>query len=154
MIDPGLMDLNGTSEDALEWDETDISNKLISMNEESNDLDQESQPVMPSLNLEETGSENPSYEEAGDHGASQYASSITAPSSPHVYQVYSLHNVELYEDSHIPFLKNNPKFTSMTQSQQRLFLFIYQIFARSSRGYQFGEALPMPWRRHEPKFRQ
>ncbi|KAB0369343.1 hypothetical protein FD755_019348 [Muntiacus reevesi] len=116
VIDPGLMDLNGTSEDALEWDETDISNKLISLNEESNDLDQESQPVMPSLNLDETGSENPSYEEeAGDHGASQYASSITAPSSPHVYQVYSLHNVELYEDSHIPFLKNNPKFTSMTQ---------------------------------------
>uniref|UniRef100_A0A8C6E223 A-kinase anchor protein 6 n=1 Tax=Moschus moschiferus TaxID=68415 RepID=A0A8C6E223_MOSMO len=116
VIDPGLMDLNGTNEDALEWDETDISNKLISLNEESNDLDQESQPVMPSLNLEETGSENPSYEEeAGDHGASQYASSITAPSSPHIYQVYSLHNVELYEDSHIPFLKNNPQFTSMTQ---------------------------------------
>ena len=116
VIDPGLMDLNGTSEDALEWDETDISNKLISLNEESNDLDQESQPVMPSLNLKETGSENPSYEEeAGGHGASQFASSITAPSSPHVYQVYSLHNVELYEDSHIPFLKNNPKFTSMTQ---------------------------------------
>ncbi|KAI4535325.1 hypothetical protein MG293_014551 [Ovis ammon polii] len=116
VIDPGLMDLNGTSEDALEWDETDISNKLISLNEELNDLDQESQPVMPSLNLEETGSENPRYEEeAGGHGASQYASSVTAPSSPHVYQVYSLHNVELYEDSHIPFLKNNPKFTSMTQ---------------------------------------
>lgn len=56
-------------------------------------LDQESQPVMPSLNLEETGSENPRYEEeAGGHGASQYASSVTAPSSPHVYQVYSLHN--------------------------------------------------------------
>lgn len=116
MIDPGLMDLNGTSEDALEWDETDISNKLISLNEELNDLDQESQPAMPSLNLKETDSENPSYEEeAGGHGASQFASSITAPSSPHVYQVYSLHNVELYEDSHIPFLKNNPKFTSMTQ---------------------------------------
>ena len=116
VIDPGLMDLNGTSEDALEWDETDISNKLISLNEESNDLDQESQPVRPSLNLKETGSENPSCEEeAGGHRASQYASSITAPSSPHVYQVYSLHNVELYEDSHIPFLKNNPKFTSMTQ---------------------------------------
>ncbi|XP_057577854.1 A-kinase anchor protein 6 isoform X2 [Hippopotamus amphibius kiboko] len=116
VIDPGLMDLNGTSEDALEWDETDISNKLISLNEESNDLDQESQPGMPSLKLEETGSEDPGYEEeAGDHGTSQYASSITAPSSPHIYQVYSLHNVELYEDNHIPFLKNSPKFTSMTQ---------------------------------------
>nr|XP_027785340.1 A-kinase anchor protein 6 [Marmota flaviventris] len=116
VIDPGLMDLNGMSEDALEWDETDISNKLISLNEESNDLDQEPQSVMPSSKLEETSSEDPGYEEeAGDHGGSQYASNITAPPSPHIYQVYSLHNVELYDDSHIPFLKNNPKFTGMTQ---------------------------------------
>lgn len=116
VIDPGLMDLNGTSEDALEWDETDISNKLISLNEEANDVDQEPQPVRPSLKLEETSSEDPGYaEDAGDHLGSQYASSITAPSSPHIYQVYSLHNVELYEDSHIPFLKNNPKFTSVPQ---------------------------------------
>ncbi|XP_042798872.1 A-kinase anchor protein 6 isoform X1 [Panthera leo] len=116
VIDPGLMDLNGTSEDALEWDETDISNKLISLNEESNDLDQEPQSLMPSLKLEEIGGEDPGYEEeAGDHGGSQYASSVTVPSSPHIYQVYSLHNVELYEDSSMPFLKNNPKFTSMTQ---------------------------------------
>ncbi|XP_064341953.1 A-kinase anchor protein 6 isoform X2 [Camelus dromedarius] len=116
VIDPGLMDLNGTSEDALEWDETDISNKLISLNEESNDLEQESQPVMPSLKLEEAGSEDPGYEEeASDQGASQCTSSITAPSSPHIYQVYSLHNVELYEDNHIPFLKNSPNFSGMTQ---------------------------------------
>ncbi|KAF6350732.1 A-kinase anchoring protein 6 [Rhinolophus ferrumequinum] len=116
VIDPGLMDLNGTSEDALEWDETDISNKLISLNEDSNDLDQEPRPVMPSLKLEETGSEDPGYEEeAGDTGGSQYATSITAPSSPHIYQVYSLHNVKLYEDNHMPFLKNNPKFTSLPQ---------------------------------------
>ncbi|XP_008155410.2 A-kinase anchor protein 6 [Eptesicus fuscus] len=116
VIDPGLMDLTGTSEDALEWDETDISNKLISLNEDSNDLNQEPQPVMPSLKPEETGSEDPGYEEeAGDCGGSQYASSITAPSSPHIYQVYSLHNVELYDDNHMPFLKNNPTLTSMTQ---------------------------------------
>lgn len=116
MIDPGLMDLNGTSEDALEWDETDISNKLISLNEESNDLDQEPRSTMPSLKLEETGCEGPGDEEkADDRAGSQYTSSITAPSSPHVYQVYSLHNVELYEDNHMPFLKNSPKLTSTTQ---------------------------------------
>lgn len=116
VIDPGLMDLTGTSEDALEWDETDINNKLISLNEDSNDLNQEPQPAMPSLKPEETGSEDPGYEEeAGDPGGSQYASRITAPSSPHVYQVYSLHNVELYDDNHMPFLKNNPTLTSMTQ---------------------------------------
>ncbi|XP_007516888.1 A-kinase anchor protein 6 isoform X2 [Erinaceus europaeus] len=114
VIDPGLMDLNGTSEDALEWDETDISNKLISLNEEVSDLEQEPQPVMPSMNLEETGSEDPGYEEeSSDHAGSQYATSITAPSSPHIYQVYSLHNVELCEDSRIPFLKNGSKFTNM-----------------------------------------
>ncbi|KAM6180826.1 A-kinase anchor protein 6 [Erethizon dorsatum] len=116
VIDPGLMDLNGMSEDALEWDETDISNKLISLNEEPNDLDQDPQPVMPSLKCEETSSEDPGYEEgAGDHGGSQCPSNITAPSNPHIYQVYSLHNIELYEDQHLPFLKNNPNFTSMTQ---------------------------------------
>uniref|UniRef100_A0A0P6JAS2 A-kinase anchor protein 6 n=1 Tax=Heterocephalus glaber TaxID=10181 RepID=A0A0P6JAS2_HETGA len=116
VIDPGLMDLNGMSEDALEWDETDISNKLISLNEESNDLDQEPQSVMPSLKCEETSSEDPGYEEGtGDHGGSPCPSNIIAPSSPHIYQVYSLHNVELYEDSHLPFLKNNPNFTSMAQ---------------------------------------
>ncbi|XP_069320187.1 A-kinase anchor protein 6 [Eulemur rufifrons] len=116
VIDPGLMDLNGMSEDALEWDETDISNKLISLNEESNDLDHEPQPVIPSLKLEEISSEDPGYEEeTGDHGGSRYASNITVSSSPHIYQVYSLHNVELYEENHVPFLKNNPKFTGMTQ---------------------------------------
>ncbi|XP_076983104.1 A-kinase anchor protein 6 isoform X2 [Tamandua tetradactyla] len=112
VIDPGLMDLNGMSEDALEWDETDI----ISLNEESNDLDQEQKPAMPSLKTEDTGSEDPGCEEdAGDRGGSRYTSSITAPSSPHIYQVYSLHNVELYEDNHMPFLRNNPKFPSLTQ---------------------------------------
>ncbi|KAK7836023.1 hypothetical protein U0070_004114 [Myodes glareolus] len=115
VIDPGLMDLNGMSEDALEWDETDISNKLISLHEESNDLDQDPEPVIPSVNLEETRHQDPGYEEeAGDCG-SQYTSNITAPSSPHVYQVYSLHNVELHKDSHTPFLKSSPKLPGTAQ---------------------------------------
>ncbi|XP_004698994.1 A-kinase anchor protein 6 [Echinops telfairi] len=115
-IDPGVMDLNGTTDDALEWDETDISHKLISLNEESNDLDQEHPAGMPTLNLEEAGGEDPGCEEEAGHlGGPHYASSITAPSSPHVYQVYSLHNVELYQDTHTPFLKNHPKLTGVTQ---------------------------------------
>uniref|UniRef100_A0A8C6RDJ2 A-kinase anchor protein 6 n=1 Tax=Nannospalax galili TaxID=1026970 RepID=A0A8C6RDJ2_NANGA len=114
VIDPGLMDLNGMGEDALEWDETDIRNKLISVTEESSDPDQD--PHTPSLKLEETYRENPGYEEeAGDHWGSQYTSDITAPSSPHIYQVYSLHNVQLSEESHVPFLKNNPKFAGTAQ---------------------------------------
>ncbi|XP_012888905.1 PREDICTED: A-kinase anchor protein 6 [Dipodomys ordii] len=117
VIEPGLMDLNGMSEDALEWDETDINNKLISLNEELNDPDLKLQPVMPSLKLEETGNEDRGYEEeASDHGESQHTSNVAAPSSPPIYQVYSLHNIELCEDSHMPFLKNNQKFIGMTQS--------------------------------------
>ncbi|XP_031212322.1 A-kinase anchor protein 6 isoform X2 [Mastomys coucha] len=116
VIDPGLMDLNGMSEDALEWDETDISNKLISVHEESNDLDQDLEPMIPTVKLEETQHKDSGYEEeAGDCGGSQYTSNITAPSSPHIYQVYSLHNVELHEDSHTPFLKSSPKFTGTSQ---------------------------------------
>lgn len=116
VIDPGLMDLNGMSEDALEWDETDISNKLISVHEESNDLDQDPEPMLPAVKLEETHHKDSGYEEeAGDCGGSPYTSNITAPSSPHIYQVYSLHNVELHEDSHTPFLKSSPKFTGTTQ---------------------------------------
>lgn len=116
MIDPGLMDLNGMSEDALEWDETDISNKLISLHEESNDLDQDPEPIIPSLKLEETHHQDPGYEDdAGDCGGSQYTSNITAPSSPHIYQVYSLHNVALHKDSHTPFLNSSPKLTGTAQ---------------------------------------
>ncbi|KAL1790128.1 A-kinase anchor protein 6 isoform X1 [Sigmodon hispidus] len=115
-IDPGLMDLSGMSEDALEWDETDISNKLISLHEESNDLDQDPESITPSVKLEETHPQDPGYEEeADDHGVSKYTSNITAPSSPHIYQVYSLHNVALHKDNHTPFLKSSPKLTDTAQ---------------------------------------
>ncbi|XP_034370427.1 A-kinase anchor protein 6 isoform X2 [Arvicanthis niloticus] len=116
VIDPGLMDLNGMSDDALEWDETDISNKLISVHEESNDLDQDPEPMVPTVKLEETHHKDSGYEEeAGDCGGSLYTSTITASPSLHIYQVYSLHNVELHEDSHTPFLKSSPKFTGTSQ---------------------------------------
>ncbi|XP_021057503.1 A-kinase anchor protein 6 isoform X2 [Mus pahari] len=116
VIDPGLMDLNGLSEDALEWDETDISNELLSVHGESNSLDQDPEPMVPTVTLEDTHHKDSGYEEeAGDSGGSQYTSNITAPSSPHIYQVYSLHNVEFHEDSHTPFLKNSPKFTGTAQ---------------------------------------
>ncbi|XP_072479391.1 A-kinase anchor protein 6 isoform X1 [Notamacropus eugenii] len=120
VIDHGLMDLNGTSEDALEWDETDISNKLISLSEEFSDLDPEHTHAntIPNLKseMEDASSEDRSYEEyASDQRGSHYGASITAPSSPHIYQVYSLHNVELYEDNHMPFLKTSPKLPRITQ---------------------------------------
>ncbi|KAM4899384.1 A-kinase anchor protein 6 isoform 2-T2 [Sylvia borin] len=119
VIDPSLMDLNGPSEDALEWDETDISNKLISIHEDLSDPDQE-------LNKDDL-SQKPASEECGDndvnedesinnHGISLYCPNITSPPNPHIYQVYSLHNIELSEKKHMPFLKKTSRLSSVMQS--------------------------------------
>ncbi|NWX42113.1 AKAP6 protein, partial [Steatornis caripensis] len=119
VVDPSLMDLNGPSEDALEWDETDISNKLISIHEDLCDPDQE-------LKKEDL-SQTPASGECGDNdvnedgstsdrGSPLYCPSITSPPNPHIYQVYSLHNIELSEKKHMPFLKKTSKLCSITQS--------------------------------------
>ncbi|XP_074853652.1 A-kinase anchor protein 6 [Carettochelys insculpta] len=118
VIDPGFMDLNGPIEDALEWDETDISHKLISINEELNELDQEEKDH-PKHNsaLEESGSNDLNREEnISDHETPLYCSSIASSPSPHIYQVYSLHNVEISGIKHTPFLKKISNFPSVTQS--------------------------------------
>ncbi|NWR10420.1 AKAP6 protein, partial [Paradoxornis webbianus] len=119
VIDPSLMDLNGPSEDALEWDETDISNKLISIHEDLSDPDQE-------LNKDDLN-QKPASEECGDndvnedesinnHGISLYCPNITSPPNPHIYQVYSLHNIELSEKKHMPFLKKTSRLSNVMQS--------------------------------------
>ncbi|XP_054131156.1 A-kinase anchor protein 6 isoform X4 [Melozone crissalis] len=119
VIDPSLMDLNGPNEDALEWDETDISNKLISIHEDLSDPDQE-------LNKDDLN-QKPASEECGDndvnedenisnHGIPLYCPNITSPPNPHIYQVYSLHNIELSEKNHNPFLKKTSRFSSVMQS--------------------------------------
>ncbi|OXB66051.1 hypothetical protein ASZ78_001538 [Callipepla squamata] len=119
VIDPSLMDLNGPSEDALEWDETDISNKLISVNEDLSDPEQELKK--DDLNQKSTSGECGSNkvnedENISDRGSPVYCSSITSPPNPHIYQVYSLHNIELSEKKHMPFLKKGSKLSSVTQS--------------------------------------
>ncbi|KFV46122.1 A-kinase anchor protein 6, partial [Tyto alba] len=119
VIDPSLMDLNGPSEDALEWDETDISNKLISVHEDLSDPDQE-------LKKDDL-SQTPASGECGDNdvnedksisdrGSPLYCPSITSSPNPHIYQVYSLHNIELSEKKHMPFLKKTSKLSNVTQS--------------------------------------
>ncbi|XP_069714524.1 A-kinase anchor protein 6 isoform X1 [Phaenicophaeus curvirostris] len=118
VIDPSLMDLNGPSEDALEWDETDISNKLISIHEDLSDPDQELKK--DDLNQKpasgECGDNNVNEDESvSDHGSPLYCPNITSP-NPHIYQVYSLHNIELSEKNHIPFFKKNSKLSNVTQS--------------------------------------
>ncbi|XP_009081847.1 PREDICTED: A-kinase anchor protein 6, partial [Acanthisitta chloris] len=119
VIDPSLMDLNGQSEDALEWDETDISNKLISIHEDLSDPDQElkkdglnQQPVSG-----ECGDNDVNEDESiSNRGSPLYCPNITSPPNPHIYQVYSLHNIELSEKKHMPFLKKTSKLSSVTQS--------------------------------------
>uniref|UniRef100_A0A8U7MHA4 A-kinase anchoring protein 6 n=1 Tax=Corvus moneduloides TaxID=1196302 RepID=A0A8U7MHA4_CORMO len=118
VIDPSLMDLNGPSEDALEWDETDISNKLISIHEDLSDPDQE---------LKDDLNQKPASEECGDNDVNEdenisnrgiplYSPNITSPPNPHIYQVYSLHNIELSEKKHMPFLKKTSRLSDVMQS--------------------------------------
>ncbi|NXL47702.1 AKAP6 protein, partial [Podilymbus podiceps] len=119
VIDPSLMDLNGSSEDALEWDETDISNKLISVHEDLSDPDQElkkedlsQKPVSGECGDNDVNED----ERISDHGSPHYCPSITSPPNPHIYQVYSLHNIELSEKTHMPFLKKTSKLANVTQT--------------------------------------
>ncbi|KFP41492.1 A-kinase anchor protein 6, partial [Chlamydotis macqueenii] len=119
VIDTSLMDLNGPSEDALEWDETDISNKLISIHEDLSDLDQElnkdDRSQKPASG--ECGDNNVNEDESiSDRGSPLYCPSITSPPNPHIYQVYSLHNIELSEKKYMPFLKKTSKLSNVTQS--------------------------------------
>ncbi|XP_064316307.1 A-kinase anchor protein 6 isoform X3 [Phalacrocorax carbo] len=119
VIDPSLMDLNGPSEDALEWDETDISNKLISIHEDLSDPDQElkTDDLSQKPASGECGDNNENEDESiSDRGSPLYCPSITSPPNPHIYQVYSLHNIELSEKKHMPFLKKTSKLSSVTQS--------------------------------------
>ncbi|XP_030904984.1 A-kinase anchor protein 6 [Melopsittacus undulatus] len=119
VIDASVMDLNGSSEDALEWDETDISNKLISIHEDLSVPDQElkKDELRQKPSLGESGFNDVNEDESiGDCGSPLYCPSITSPPNPHIYQVYSLHNIELSEKKHMPFLKKTSKLSSVTQS--------------------------------------
>uniref|UniRef100_U3J6E1 A-kinase anchor protein 6 n=1 Tax=Anas platyrhynchos platyrhynchos TaxID=8840 RepID=U3J6E1_ANAPP len=118
VIDASLMDLNGPSEDALEWDETDISNKLISVHEDLSDPDQEQKKddLSQKTASGECGDDVNEDESISDHGSPLYCPTITSPPNPHIYQVYSLHNIELSEKKHMPFLKKTSKLSSVTQS--------------------------------------
>ncbi|KAH0620549.1 hypothetical protein JD844_021124 [Phrynosoma platyrhinos] len=108
------MELSGTNEDALEWDEMDISNKLISINEEFSEFDQELKQDDTKLNSPaEACTFNTSPKQDGSpsiHENCLDSSSVTATPGPQVYQVYSLHHVELSGQKHISLMKrgSNP----------------------------------------------
>ncbi|XP_060118472.1 A-kinase anchor protein 6 isoform X2 [Heteronotia binoei] len=116
VIDPGLMELNGTSEDALEWDEMDISNKLISINEEFNEDQELKDDTKLNPASEACANNSPKQEENSDIHEN-YLSSPTATKSPgpQIYQVYSLHNVELSGINQTSLMKETSKFPGVTQ---------------------------------------
>ncbi|XP_039597395.1 A-kinase anchor protein 6 [Polypterus senegalus] len=87
IVEPALLDLNSTTEDSWEWDETDISNNLISIDMESCDFEGAPSRTPDSV--------------AHDVCMDRYehtpgASLCLPPTHPQIYQVYSLHGVELY----------------------------------------------------------
>ncbi|KAM6462236.1 A-kinase anchor protein 6 isoform 3-T4 [Liasis olivaceus] len=115
VIDPGLMELSSTSEDALEWDEMDISNKLISINEEFSEPEPKQDDTK--LNSPSEIPDNGSPKQEGTptvHGDCLSNPRETSSSGPHVYQVYSLHDVELSRKNHISLMENLSKGPSLT----------------------------------------
>lgn len=85
MIEPSLIDLRGSSEDSWEWDEMDMS--IVNM--ESHESE------------EQNHSENHQEEHLGGTCPTQNRTGLNAlqsnPPTSHVYQVFSLHSVELYQ---------------------------------------------------------
>ncbi|XP_061467594.1 A-kinase anchor protein 6-like [Rhineura floridana] len=117
VIDPSLMELNAANEDALEWDEMDISNTLISINEVFNELDQELKQNDTKLNSppEACDSDSPKKEENPIVSENCPSSpGATTSLGPQVYQVYSLHNVELSGKNHVSLMKKTCKSPSLT----------------------------------------
>ncbi|XP_069494566.1 A-kinase anchor protein 6 [Ambystoma mexicanum] len=110
LLDSEWIDLNGTGEDAWEWDETDISPKLIGLNEDSCNPSREAQPPVPHLQLD-APQDSENEEDYGVDGTSPlYCPRFSAPFAPPVYQVYNLHNVELFNRNPMSHLKKPPLF--------------------------------------------
>ncbi|XP_067894445.1 A-kinase anchor protein 6 [Heterodontus francisci] len=114
-IEPGLMDLNVLGEDSLEWDETDMSNNLIGIQDETLDLACEQNDISkfspgPINNLAD---ELMLDQYTSGPGESLYSPG-EAPSSscPLTYQVHSRHNMQLHGKNHTSFLKNASNFSN------------------------------------------
>ncbi|XP_078515516.1 A-kinase anchor protein 6 [Lissotriton helveticus] len=104
LLDSDWMDLNGMGEDAWEWDETDFRPKMIG--EDSSDVNQKPQPAPPRLEMDASIDAETEEDNVGDHLLSLCGPRVTAPVAPPIYQVYSLHNVELFNRQ--PYLQKPP----------------------------------------------
>nr|XP_029531880.1 A-kinase anchor protein 6-like [Oncorhynchus nerka] len=106
IVEAGLMDLHGPAEDSWEWDEMDMAIvEYMEPQEFDNkqNAECESGPGSPGTGLDYDMSE--SSPRVTQRGMSLNESSRMTPLSSHcpsVYQVYSLHNVQLYRQPHYP----------------------------------------------------
>ncbi|KAG7328349.1 hypothetical protein KOW79_008293 [Hemibagrus wyckioides] len=102
LIEPSLMDLRGSAEDSWEWDEMDMT--IVNM--ESQESDQESH------------SEKHQEEHLGETCPTQNRMSLNElqfnPPISRVYQVFSLHSFELYQQP-----QYNQKIFSYTQAKPK-----------------------------------
>uniref|UniRef100_UPI00398F1E06 A-kinase anchor protein 6 isoform X2 n=1 Tax=Pristiophorus japonicus TaxID=55135 RepID=UPI00398F1E06 len=117
-IEPGLMDLNVLGEDSLEWDETDMSNNLIGIQDETLDLACQQN----NISKFSPGPVNTFADElmldqyTSGPGESLYSPGETPSSScPHTNQVYNLHNIQLHQRDHTSFFKNFSNFSNSKQ---------------------------------------
>ncbi|XP_041070657.1 A-kinase anchor protein 6 isoform X2 [Carcharodon carcharias] len=114
-IESSLMDLNVLHEDSLEWDEMDMSNNLIGIQDETPDLACEQNDISkfspgPINNLAD---ELMLDQYTSGPGESLYSPGEASSSScPHINQVYSRHNVQLNGKNHMSFCKNASIFSS------------------------------------------
>ncbi|XP_045579556.1 A-kinase anchor protein 6 isoform X3 [Salmo salar] len=106
IVEAGLMDLHGPAEDSWEWDEMDMAIVEYMEPQEFDDKQNaecESGPGSPGAGLDYDMSE--SSPRVTQRGMSLNESSRMTPLSSHrpsAYQVYSLHNVQLYRHPHFP----------------------------------------------------
>ncbi|XP_029106467.1 A-kinase anchor protein 6 [Scleropages formosus] len=99
IIEPAFMDLHAPVEDSWEWDDMDISNDLISLNAKLCELDKK-QCQMPKLTLESPGNSSQVLDPNQSHPQrdiqSQGINLDSQASHSNIYQVYSLHHIDLY----------------------------------------------------------
>uniref|UniRef100_A0AAR2J3F8 A kinase (PRKA) anchor protein 6 n=1 Tax=Pygocentrus nattereri TaxID=42514 RepID=A0AAR2J3F8_PYGNA len=91
LIEPSLMDLRGQSEDSWEWDEMDMT--IVNM--ESQECDQ--QNPHSEMHLHSSEEHLNMTESCPTQPRASLNISESNSLSSHVYQVFSLHNVELYQ---------------------------------------------------------
>ncbi|KAG9336393.1 hypothetical protein JZ751_002740 [Albula glossodonta] len=110
VIESSFMNLHSPPEDSWEWDETDISNDLISVGMESSNLEEQHSHTCKSAtgspgccsDVRELSQSVPSAQGP----PSLHSSGLTPPSlHPSTYQVYSLRDMELYDRPQYPLHK-------------------------------------------------